>query len=265
MGHGTSLPCVECFGAIAESVAPGLLGCLPCYNSRVVWRATHNEPQIALTIDDVPHCNHATPASARRQVARILAMLVVYNASATFFVMWNSMVERFGVCEAHLLMHMIVSAGHEIGAHFEGAGGWCKPAAEYLEEARSLQRFVEQSTTARVRFVRPPGGTIRSSTVDLLEQQLGLTTVLGTAYALDTTCFVKQRAGSIGRCTAQLGSAGGRIAILHDDQWLPSKMEAFLEHVQSNGGYTVVTLSQLLDRERPMQSADLQLPDLRRC
>lgn len=103
-----------------------------------------------------------------------------------------------------------------------------------------MKHWLKRSYDIDVKYARPPGGFARSETITALETELGLTTVIGTAYPLDADMC---------KCRN-----GGRIVILHDTANLVAKVEGFLTQAVDEDQLRVVTLDHLLEdiRDRPI-------------
>lgn len=212
-------PCVPC-----------LFGCFVGCHSRVVWRVPQldrdSRRTCVLTIDDFPS-SHTTP----RTLLKLLQLLDEYDAFATFFVIRDNMkVNR----DSEKLLSMLVDSGHEVGIHWKGRWGCCKPLGEYLDEAAEL-KGIERRHGTHIQFCRPPGGFSTATTVEALMTRLGLTTVIGTAYSGDADVCRDRTPRWQGEAAAAMASDGGCIAILHDDAYIHDKVHAFLEHAALDG------------------------------
>lgn len=117
-----------------------------------------------------------------------------------------------------------------------------------------MKHWLKRSYDIDVKYARPPGGFARSETITALETELGLTTVIGTAYPLDADMCKCRNPHKLGTCAATMARGGGRIVILHDTANLVAKVEGFLTQAVDEDQLRVVTLVHLLEdiRDRPI-------------
>ena len=236
----------ECVVRCLEPCAPCLCGCMTGCDGRVVWRgeAQRRGRLVALTIDDVPR-KGTTVAGLRA----LLALLDARDARATFFVIWNA-AKRVPAASLVAMLKLIHEKGHEIGVHFDGRWGCTVSDAAIFRETTEMLHTLQNVCGVKPKYARMPGGFSRQSTVTLLEQNFDLTVVNGTAYPFDVDLCMWRSAKRLGRCAADLGRGGGRIAILHDRDDLQEKVEAFLDRATDHG-CRVVRLATLLDEVHP--------------
>ena len=231
---------LECIARCLEPCVPCLCGCMTNHDGRVVWRGESGRRVLALTIDDVPRRGMTIA-----ELHALLVLLEAHDAHATFFVIWEGAAERFAGDIAKMVA-MLVGKGHEIGIHFDGRWGCTMSDAQIRQETSAAMLALKRIADVRPRYARMPGGFSRHSIVTRLEHEFQLRVVNGTAYPFDVDLCQCLSAKRLGRCAANLGRGGGRIAILHDRTDLHEKVEAFLAQAKRNR-YRVVRLDALLD------------------
>ncbi len=183
---------------------------------------------VALTIDDGPD-PEATPA--------ILDVLEQHGAHATFFLI----TERVPGNEA--LVRRILDEGHEIGNHMTREEPSIVLSAERFE--RELRAAHEVLTDfAPQRWFRPGSGYFDQQMLDAAKR-LGYTTVLGSAYPLDSE--IPSAPFAARHILANIGP--GSIIVLHDvgERGLrtAATLAAILPELEARG-FQVTTLSKLV-------------------
>lgn len=181
----TGAPAVTAIGPLRRRVAGRLSGIGP-------------SPHIALTFDDGPD-PASTPA--------FLDLLERHQQRATFFVL-GAFVSRNTA-----LLRRMVADGHEVAVH-----GWTHrctiafPPTALQASLRAARERVEDITSSRVRWYRPPYGVLSTESVLACREQ-GLEPVLWTAWGREW-----ERAATPDRITASVLRTlrpGGTI-LLHD-------------------------------------------------
>lgn len=221
-------------------------------DGRVVWRSDEEgRRRVALTIDDVPR-----RGSGVEDVAKLLLMLEAHDKTkATFFLIWSE--TKHFRDDSKRLVEMLRDNDHEIGIHFDGRWGCAVSDAEICQQTVEALHALQRHCGVVPRYARMPGGFSRRSTVTKLEG-LGLTVVNGTAYPFDVDLCQRLSPAALGRCAANLGWRGGRIAILHDRDNLLPKVRAFLEQARANR-CQVVRLDALLEDIGPARTRPIPL------
>ena len=160
-----------------------------------VWKGPRSGRAIALTFDDGP--SESTP--------RILELLAVHNARATFFMC--------GANAARLpsIARQVAAAGHEIGNH-----GFCHSrfdfrAREFMRvDLNDAQQAIAAATGVTPALFRAPYG-VRWFGLGAVQRELGLTGVMWSAIGLDwklTPYLVSKR--------LLAAASNGAIFCLHD-------------------------------------------------
>ena len=116
-----------------------------------------------------------------------------------------------------------------------------------LHETRRTLTYLERNFRIRPRFARMPGGFSTHGSVSLLKE-CNLAVANGTAYPFDVDLCACLPSASLGELAADLGSGGGRIAIVHDSDDLHEKVASLLQASACRGN-RVVTLSDLMADE----------------
>lgn len=152
---------------------------------------------VILTFDDGPDID-ATPA--------VLEALDQAGARATFFVLGSQV-------EAHLeIAKEVIRRGHEIGLH-----GYGHERQDRIDPAQSRDDVLRGSTVledaigVRCQWYRPPFGKMSAAAAEAC-QELGLTTVYWSAWALDWEDVPASRIAEV--AGEQIDDGG--IVLLHD-------------------------------------------------
>jgi peptidoglycan/xylan/chitin deacetylase (PgdA/CDA1 family) len=201
---------------------------------RVHWRASTDEPRIALTFDDGPH-SISTPL--------ILDLLSQYKVSATFFLVGKCLKKH------HRIAHQMVDAGHEIGNHtFSHSLLYLSTNKRIRDEICRTDKLLRNIDGAEPKFFRPPAGFFTKRVLDVVEQ-LGYKTVVGDVYPRDPHLPGKEKI--VERVLQR--TAAGSIIILHDGGSTKrvdrsQTLEALSEIIPSlkKKGFEFLTLSKLL-------------------
>jgi peptidoglycan/xylan/chitin deacetylase (PgdA/CDA1 family) len=201
---------------------------------RVHWRASTDEPRIALTFDDGPH-TISTPL--------ILDLLSQFKVSATFFLVGKRLAKH------HKIARQMVDAGHEIGNHtFSHSLLYLSTKKRIRDEICRTDRLLRNIDGAEPKFFRPPAGFFTKRVLDIVEL-LGYKTVVGDVYPRDPHLPGKKKI--VERVLQR--TAAGSIIILHDggstkrmdrSQTLEALSE-IIPHLRKLG-FEFLTLSKLL-------------------
>lgn len=219
-------------GDLSHAVSLERLG--PKLTKRVFWRATTNEPMIALTFDDGPQITY-TP--------RLLDILNQFEVPATFFLIGRHIESHFELAQN------IVQAGYEVGNHtFTHPAMFRLTDEEMTHEIVRTDELLRSLDGAEPRFLRPPMGLFTKRVLDIVEQ-LGYKTVVGDVYPRDSHLPGKEKI--VHRILTRVIT--GSIIILHDGgnslnidrtQTLDAVRE-FIPQLKSRG-FKFVKLSELL-------------------
>jgi len=119
------------------------------FQEAILKRKCRMSRTIVLTYDDGP---------GDELTKKILALLKVYDVRATFFMLGKK------ITTAPELPHMLVQAGHEIGAHsFQHLNAWKRsPLAVFRDIKRG---FVSIGTFEQPSLFRPPHGKVTLATM----------------------------------------------------------------------------------------------------
>lgn len=202
-----------------------------------VWKGQTEEKIVALTFDDGPNpLPHRTPA--------LLDALQTAKATATFFVV-GKMVEK----SPGLVLRMF-NEGHEIANH-----SFSHPNLTYLNASAVEMELCRTSvavrdlTGVRPRFYRPPGGNFNTQTVSAA-RALGLAGAYWTldAIRLETAPLPPRELTKYVLDNVRPGS----IVLLHN---APDNTIVAVPDIVRGlraRGYTIVTMTQLLKRSKPI-------------
>jgi peptidoglycan/xylan/chitin deacetylase (PgdA/CDA1 family) len=164
---------------------------------RVHWRASTDEPKIALTFDDGPHAT-STP--------QILNLLDKFKVSATFFLVGKHLKKH------HEIARRMVSAGHEIGNHtFSHSLLYASTKNRIRDEISRTDALLRNIDGAEPKFFRPPAGFFTKRVLDVVEQ-MGYQAVVGDVYPRDPHLPGKEKI--VDRVLQR--TVAGSIIILHD-------------------------------------------------
>jgi peptidoglycan/xylan/chitin deacetylase (PgdA/CDA1 family) len=203
----------------------------------IVWRVKTDSPMVALSFDDGPHPEF-TP--------QVLAILAIYDAKATFFVIGERAARHPEVITA------IRAAGHEVGNHYfmNGATLWHSEGdfLMYLDRTESAAGIKGPR-----KLFRPPGGVAWPRQLDRARAR-GYTCVLGSAYPHDP---VHPPSGYM-RWLVKKNLGPGAIVILHDGIPDPRAGIAVLPDILAEGrkrGLQFVSVGTLMDHAAAVHSA----------
>ena len=182
-------------GAAAGVLAWAVRGKSSSLLAPSVWRGPQSRRAIALTFDDGP--SESTP--------RILELLAVHNARATFFMC--------GANAARLpaIARQAAEAGHEIGNHGYQHSRFDFRAREFMRaDMEDAQRAIAAAAGVTPVLFRAPYG-VRWFGLGWVQRALGLTGVMWSAIGLDWKLPPEKVAKRL------LSAAGnGAIFCLHD-------------------------------------------------
>lgn len=201
---------------------------------RVHWRASTDEPRIALTFDDGPHAT---------STLLILDLLSQFKVSATFFLVGKRLEKYYQIA------HEMVDAGHEIGNHtFSHSLFYLSTKKRIRDEIVRTDKLLRNINGAEPKFFRPPAGFFSKRVLDIVDQ-LGYKTVVGDVYPRDPHLPGKEKI--IERVLHR--TVAGSIIILHDGGSTrrvdrSQTLEALCEIIPSlkRKGFEFLTLSKLL-------------------
>lgn len=222
---------------------------------------------IALTIDDAPHPT-ITP--------QIRNILKAYNAHATFFVIGSYVKEKEDV------LADLVRDGHELANHamFDEPSR-SLPIDVLIEQVDRVQRLLDAvyakvfpSTTITTdatrdgvgtgddgvgasggaqkaaKYFRPGSGFFTSEMRSALSAK-GYKIVLGSVYPHDA----QVRWSKVNKWHILRRVRPGAIVVCHDGrEWTPSMLDGVLRELVCNKGYTVGTVSEVLEYQRTIRS-----------
>jgi len=164
---------------------------------RIHWRATTDDPKIALTFDDGPHIT-STP--------RILDTLNRTKVPATFFLVGKHLEKHPGIARE------MVGTGHEIGNHtYSHSLLYVSTKNRIRDEIRRTDTLLRNIDGAEPKFFRPPAGFFTKQVLDIAEH-MGYTTVVGDVYPRDPHLPGKEKI--VTRVLRR--TVPGSIIILHD-------------------------------------------------
>jgi peptidoglycan/xylan/chitin deacetylase (PgdA/CDA1 family) len=194
----------------------------------VIFTVPTRERVVALTIDDSP---------TARATSRILEVLRLWNARATFFVIGAHASRR------PELVRRIRDEGHEIGNHMmRDRPSVFLTAREFENELLEAERTI--GVISESRWFRPGSGWFKSSMLTISKKH-GYRCCLASVYAHDT----KVRSPRVISRYILARVRPGDIIVLHDRD-LPSRTPEVLETILpklADRGYRVTTVSELLD------------------
>jgi peptidoglycan/xylan/chitin deacetylase (PgdA/CDA1 family) len=139
-------------------------------NPEVLWHVPmpSSSQVVALTIDDAPS----------DQTARMLDLLKVYGAKATFFVIGSQIASHPDLLQR---MH---DEGHEIGNHaWRDEPSISIPLSELERQVREVETVIPANTGSK-KYFRPGSGFFNKQMVDRV-MALGYRVVLGSIYPHD--------------------------------------------------------------------------------
>lgn len=190
-----NFPIRTVLGDISHTLSPERLGAK--ISERVFWRASTDEPKIALTFDDGPD-ELSTP--------RILKLLAKFKVAATFFLIGKHLEKHVAVAQH------IVDAGHEIGNHsFSHIPLLLLTDRQIKREIVRTDDLLRSLFRVKPYFLRPPSGLFTTRVVDIAEN-LGYKVVVGDVYPRDPHLPGKEKI--VNRVLRR--TSPGSIIILHD-------------------------------------------------
>ena len=221
-----------------------------------LMRVRTGEPVVALTYDDGPHPQQTPP---------LLDTLAEFGAKATFFVLTDA-------AETHPdIIRRTLAEGHEVALHgIDHTRLTALTGREALRRLRAGKRRLEAITGQPVRYYRPTDGAVGGSALTA-SRMLGMDVVIWSAWAQDWT------EGPVDEIASRAVRAlhPGAIVLLHDrtddDEAqaagaLPTFSRADVARVlleaMRAGGYTSVTVGELVNRYPEVRSVTVNRPRL---
>jgi peptidoglycan/xylan/chitin deacetylase (PgdA/CDA1 family) len=225
--------------------------------SRIIYSVPVAEPLVALTFDDGPDPEF-TP--------RVLEILATFGLKATFMVMgYNAM-------HHPALLNEVVAAGHEIGNHTWTHRDFSTlDPAETAYEIRRGREVIEELTTRKVQYFRPPRGEMSGVAVRLVAEEgndLLMWSVTGSVHGrehpTEVNAFVLSHLkpgaivdyhDGIGRGTFDRTNAGARSLIARRNaeiRGLPKLLDESLAR-----GFQYLRVSDLLSHAVPGRISSL--------
>jgi len=183
-------------------------------------------PMVALTFDDGPHTNN-TP--------RLLSVLEMYGAKATFFVVGN----RIGGREA--ILQRAIADGCEVGNHSWGHENLHKAShSKTVQTLTSTSDAIQAACGVRPTVIRTPGGAFDAATLNTIGS-LGMTSIM---WSIDTLDWKTRNPQATINCVLN-NVKDGDIILMHDIH--STTVDACGEIIPEliNRGYQLVTVSQL--------------------
>lgn len=181
---------------------------------------------LALTIDDAPST----------ETNRILDLLKMHGAKATFFVIGNQIAGN-----EHILKRML-DEGHEIGNHaWADEPSMNLPLTELTRQIKKVEGLLPASTGQR-KYFRPGSGFFNAKMVQSVKV-LGYRTVLGSIYPHDPQIH---NARINAKHVLSMARPGG-VIILHDRRSYSAEQMTLVLEGLSKRNWTVVSLGTLLD------------------
>ncbi len=208
------------FSPPADVAAPPIM--------RKLVRGDVSRPEVALTFDDGPN-----PATTRL----LLALLRMYRARATFFLIGDSVRQR------PELVRAMVADGHAIGNHTARHARLLPLETEQVREEIAGCDAALRRCGVVTRLFRPPGGRYDDRILDVVNAA-GLTLVQWTVNPGDYT-----RPGADVIADRVLDqTTNGSIVLLHDgcEQTLTALPRIL--HTLAERGYRCVTVDEMLER-----------------
>ncbi|KAI6250833.1 Peptidoglycan-N-acetylmuramic acid deacetylase PdaC [Erysiphe necator] len=174
-----------------------------------------SQKYVAITVDDAPSS----------ETAKILDLLNIYKAKATFFVIGKQISNYPGVLER------IQNEGHEIGIH-----GWADepsyklPLAELELQIRKIETMLPQDPD-RVKWFRPGSGWFTKSMIEMLKT-IEYKLALGSVYPHDPQ--IKNPRINAAHVLSMI--TPGAVIIMHDRRsYSYRQMEIVLQGLAANG------------------------------
>lgn len=230
------------YGKKAVSLTLALwLWLTPAYSAAVIIdQVTTPEKVVAITIEDVDN---------EAQMEEILVLLSREKAKATFFISARA--------AAGLPLHRAAEAGHEFGNHSMKHGYWgAVSETEIGKDLAEAAEVIRQATGRSPQLVRPPydwygDGFFRA--VAALPQPV--TVVRGT----ETGDWTADSADVMLQAAKQAARPGAIININMRFKAAAKALPLILQQLRSDG-YSIVTVSELIKKEKPAEPPKPPLP-----
>lgn len=172
------------------------------------WQLPAREKVLYLTFDDGPH---------PEATVFVLEALKKYNALATFFCIGKNVMEQPAVYTS------ILNEGHRTGNHTHNhLNGWKVANDMYVNNIVEAKKYIDSN------LFRPPYGKISPFMVNLLNEKLGMKTIMWSTLSGD---FDKGIDGE--KCLRNIISNGkpGKILVFHDSAKAMEKLTYVLPRV----------------------------------
>lgn len=217
-------------GSSAGSVKP--VRNVPAFPGRRISRVSVPGKYVALTFDDGPH-GALTP--------RILDILARHNAKGTFFVLGQRAAQHPEI------LARAVAQGCEIGSHTWNHINFARSSREKIHQELDRTAAAIRSATGRnPRVIRPPYGAGSGAVINDIYETYGTPSIL---WDVDTNDWRKPGVQTVIN-RAVNGARPGSIILVHDiHSSTADAIEGIVTGLQSKG-YTLVTVSELIDMGR---------------
>lgn len=202
----------------------------------VIWEVPMEDKMIALTFDDGPYPN---------TTEKILDLLKLYDAKATFFVIGNK-VERFPET-----IKREVAEGHEVANHTFNHVYFKRSinSATIREEIVKTDKALEALTGKKPLLFRPPGGYYNERSIEIAKT-LGYTTIMWSWHQ-DTNDWRSPGVNAIVNKVVN-NARNGDIVLLHDyiqgSLQTVKALEVILFELDKRG-FKFVTVSDLMSEQ----------------
>ena len=205
---------------------------VPAFPGRRISRVSVPGKYVALTFDDGPHAT-LTP--------RILDILARHNAKGTFFVLGQRAAQHPEI------LARAVSQGCEIGSHTWNHINFARSSREKIhQELDRTAAVIRSATGSAPRVIRPPYGAGSGSVINDIYATYGTPSIL---WDVDTNDWRKPGVQTVIN-RAVNGARPGSIILVHDiHSSTADAIEGIVTGLQSKG-YTLVTVSELIDMGR---------------
>ncbi len=185
-----------------------------------------SRPMIALTFDDGPHGSN-TP--------RLLSILEMYGAKATFFVVGSRISGR------EAILQRAIADGCEIGNHSYGHETLTRTShAKTVQTLNSTSDLIQSACGVRPTLMRPPGGAVDTRTMQTIGS-LGMSAIM---WNIDTLDWKTRNPQATISCVLN-NVKDGDIILMHDIHSTTVDACGALIPELINRGYQLVTVSQL--------------------